>query len=66
MPRLDKPVACDCPAGFVLDILDTLPGSVEMAACMKCGRTDLADPVVTEDHPHDVQFHGYRLYDLSA
>lgn len=36
-----------------------------MAACSKCGRTDLADPIVTEDQPHDVQFHGYRLLDLS-
>ena len=40
-------------------ILDTLPGSVEMAACMRCGRTVLAFPIVTEDRPHDVQFHGY-------
>ena len=62
---LAKPVNCDCPAEFVFGILDTLPGSVEMAGCTKCGRTDLADPVVTEDQPHDVQFHGYRLLDLS-
>ncbi len=65
MPLTPKPVRCDCPAEFVMSILDTLPGDVQMAACMKCGCSDLADPVVSEDRPHDVQFHGYRLYDLS-
>src|SRR3989442_14895747 len=65
MPLLQKPVDCDCLAEFVLNILDNLPGSVRMAACTKCGRSDLADPVVTEDRPYDVQLHGYNLFDLS-
>ncbi|HEX3745667.1 MAG TPA: hypothetical protein VHW09_17115 [Bryobacteraceae bacterium] len=66
MPLTQKPVHCDCPAEFVMSILDTLPGDVQMAACMKCGCSDLADPVVSEDRPHDVQLHGYSLFDLSA
>jgi hypothetical protein len=60
-----KPVACQCPDGFVLDVLDTLPGNIRMRACIKCGRTDLADSIVTEDSPHDVQFHGYFMCELA-
>jgi hypothetical protein len=48
-----------------MGILDYLPGSVEMAACMRCGRTDLANPAISEDRPHDVQFHGYTFFELS-
>jgi hypothetical protein len=48
-----------------LSVLDYLPGDVQMAACTKCGCSDLADPVSSEDRPHDVQFHGYRLCELS-
>lgn len=63
---MEKLVVCNCPAEFVLSILGPLPGNTEMAACMKCGRSDLGDAVVSEDHPHDVQFLGYRRCDLSA
>lgn len=66
MPLSPKPVDCECPEEFVLDILDYLPGSVRMAGCTWCGRTDLANPIITEDRPHDVQFFGYQLVDLSA
>jgi hypothetical protein len=65
MSLLEKPVACDCPAAFVLSILDTLPGSIRMAACTKSGRTDLADPMIAEPRPHDVRFHGYDLLELA-
>src|SRR6185437_9472455 len=65
MPLSPKPVSCDCPAEFVLVVLDTLPGGVQMAACAKCGRSDLADPIATEDRPHDVQFHGFSFVELS-
>jgi hypothetical protein len=65
MSLLAKPVNCDCPKEMVIAILDTLPGSVEMAACLRCGKTDLANPVVSEDRPHDVQMHGYNLIELS-
>ena len=33
MSLTQKPVRCDCPAEFVFNILDTLPGGIEMAAC---------------------------------
>jgi hypothetical protein len=66
MPLMEKLVVCNCPAEFVLSILGPLPGNTEMAACMKCGRSDLGDAMVSEDHPHDVQFLGYRRYDLSV
>src|SRR5215813_4124222 len=62
---LQKPLDCACPAGFALSILDTLPGSVRMAGCMKCGRADLANPIMTEDQPHDVVFHGWGLCELT-
>src|SRR5882724_3982884 len=65
MPLPQKPVDCECPDEFVLDILDYLPGSVRMAACTRCGRSDLASPIITEDRPHDVQFFGYHLLELS-
>ena len=65
MPLSPKPVSCACPAEFTLAVLDTLPGGVQMAACTRCGRSDLADPVATEDRPHDVQFHGFRFFELS-
>lgn len=35
-----------------------------MAACLRCRWKDLADPVVSEDRPHDVQFHSYRIIEL--
>jgi hypothetical protein len=60
-----KAVTCDCPGEFVLAILTTIPGSVEMAACCRCGRADLANPLTSEDRPHDVQFHGYAFFELT-
>ena len=49
----------------MLEVLDTLPGNIRMRACMQCGRADLADSIVTEDTPHDVQFHGYYFCEIS-
>ena len=49
----------------MLTVLDTLPGNIRLFACMQCGRTDLAESIVTEDTPHDVQFHGYALCELA-
>ena len=66
MALFSKAVDCGCPDSFVLGVLDTLPGDIRMSVCMRCGKSDLADPIVSEDRPHDVQFHGYRLIELSS
>ena len=65
MPFSERPVDCGCPAALTLKVLDTLPGPIRMVACMKCGRSELADPILTEDTPHDVQLHGFDLCEIS-
>lgn len=65
MPLLQKTTDCLCPDEFALPILTTLPGSLEMSGCTMCGRACLANPDVSEDRPHDVQFHGYVMRKLS-
>ncbi len=60
-----KAVQCACPEEFVLRVLDTLPGYAEMSACVKCGRADLANALVSEPRPYDTRFHGYSFIDLT-
>ena len=60
-----KPVQCECPEEFALKVLNTLPGYAEMAACVKCGRADLANALVSEPRPYDTHFHGYSFFDLT-
>lgn len=58
------PVLCGCPAAFLATVLDTLPGNIRMMACLRCGQSELADAIVTEDHPHDVQLQGFAIVEL--
>src|SRR5579872_3042078 len=60
-----KAVQCECPAEFVLKVLNTLPGYAEMSACVKCGRADLANALVSEPRPYDTHFHGYSFFELT-
>ncbi len=60
-----RPVTCDCPDAFLATVLDTLPGNIRMMACMRCGKSELADAIVTEDRPHDVQHHGFEIVELA-
>ncbi len=39
---------------------------MEMRACMKCGAVGLAEAIVEEPEPHDIQFIGYQPVSLSA
>lgn len=47
-------------------MLQELPGRMEMRACMKCGAVGLAEAIVEEPEPHDIQFIGYDPASLSA
>jgi len=60
-----KPLRCQCPEAFHATILDTLPGNMRMTACLRCGATELADAIVDEPHPHDVQLLGFEIHDLT-
>jgi hypothetical protein len=65
MPLESKPVPCACPDAFIATVLDTLPGPIRMLACLRCGQTELADPVIAEPHPHDVQLLGFDILPMT-
>jgi hypothetical protein len=59
-------VDCSCDEGFELAVLEELPGRLEIRACMKCGALGLAEAIVEEPQPYDVQFIGYEPIALSV
>ena len=60
MTLITRVVDCGCDEGLELAVLEELPGRVEMRACMKCGALGLAEAIVEEPQPYDVQFIGYE------
>jgi hypothetical protein len=63
---ITRVVDCGCDEGLELTVLEELPGRVEMRACMRCGALGLAEAIVEEPEPYDVQFIGFEPVLLSA